>query len=576
MSRPSIECILHELQASIQSSSEIDFAVLSERYRDLDEGSLASLDELARAWNRLWQALHEERTDQMELGPELPAQDSSELPTLKPTLSDTSAQDGTLTERMATRPFGDYDILEEVARGGMGVVYRARHQKLGRTVALKKILAGELAGAGDVRRFRTEAQAAARLDHPNIVPVFEVGEIDGQHFFTMAFVNGVDLGKYVVAHRLSYQRIATLVNQIALAIDYAHSQGVIHRDLKPANILVDSDHMPRVMDFGLAKRLDQESDLTCSGEVMGTPGYMAPEQASGNIREVGRAADIYAIGAILYFCLTSRPPFLAGSPVETLVKILESEPPTPRSINRAVPVELERICLRCMEKDPKHRYGSALAVAEELDRYLKGQPILAEAPSLQNRFRRFAKQYPGFTAHLLAIAFVLILSQARFFASGFQDGTAHIQVSVLLLGWIAFCSAMHFVTGLRHAVTAQQWIEAIWLCMDVLFLSGLLYLLTTETHDPSLALIGFPMLIVASGLFFRVRLVCLMTIVSILAFAILQIATAHLPRFVHYQIGFAVLLAIIGGCIMYQIRRVRLLTQYFDSKRQTSISQKEG
>ncbi len=476
-----------------------------------------------------------------------------------------SASTGRVLFSQSTSPdccFGHYEIIEEIARGGMGVVYKARHIQLGRVVALKMILAGELAGPEDVRRFQTEAQAAAHLDHPNIVPVFEVGEVHGQHFFTMGFVSGPDLGDFVRREKLSPQRIATIVQQIARAIEYAHSRGVIHRDLKPSNVLIDNDCVPRVTDFGLAKRLEDQSELTRSGEVLGTPGYMAPEQAAGQSGSIGRAADIYAIGAVLYFCLTHRPPFRAATALETLVQILENEPPAPRSLNKSIPEPMERICLRCLERDPKDRYQSASEVAAELGRFLQGQEVMASTPSLLSRIKRFAKRSPAFAAHLTAIGFALALAQVRYLTSDTRTWDLHVMITALLSSWLVFSAIVHLVA---QKARGEIWADTFWLCGDAIFLTCLIYLLTSPIHDPAILLVAYPLLVVAGGLFFHVRLVLFVLIVSEIAYVVLQLATREMPRYLHYQICFMVVLALIGACVMHQIRRVRMLSQYFES-----------
>ena len=241
------------------------------------------------------------------------------------------------------RAFGEYELLEEIARGGMGVVFKARQTRLNRTVAVKMILAGELADHDDVERFLTEAEAAAGLDHPGIVPVYECGQIDGQHFFSMGFVEGQSLAALLAAGPLPAQKAAELLLEVAEAVAYAHDQGVIHRDLKPANILLDRDGRPRVTDFGLAKRVTGDSSLTRTGQAIGTPSYMPPEQAAGKLDEIGPAADVYSLGAVLYAALTGRPPFQAASPLDTLLQVLEQEPAAPRQLNPDVPRDLETI-----------------------------------------------------------------------------------------------------------------------------------------------------------------------------------------------------------------------------------------
>jgi serine/threonine protein kinase len=286
---------------------------------------------------------------------------------------------------LSTQEFGDYDQLSEIARGGMGVVYRARQKGLNRIVALKMILAGRLAGPDDLKRFLTEAEAAARLQHPNIVQVHEVGKVDGQHFFCMEYIDGPTLAQRLAAGPLPSRSAARYVRTIAQAVHYAHRQGILHRDLKPSNILIDVHDEPHVTDFGLAKKLGGGSGQTLSGAVMGTPSYMAPEQAAGKIGELTPACDVYGLGAVLYECLTGKPPFRSETPVDTLLHVMDREPVPPRLLNPKVDRDLETICLKCLEKDTRHRYGSAEALAEDLDRYLNGESIAARSFNVLDR-----------------------------------------------------------------------------------------------------------------------------------------------------------------------------------------------
>jgi WD40 repeat protein len=300
-----------------------------------------------------------------------------------------------------------YEILGELGRGGMGVVYRARQIALNRTVALKMILAGGHAGAADLRRFRAEAEALAGLQHPNVVQVHEVGEHDGLAYFSLELCPGGSLAQRLKGTPLAPPEAARLVETLARAVHAAHQKGVVHRDLSPGNVLFAADGAPKVSDFGLAKRLDGAT-RTASGAVMGTPSYMAPEQAAGRSKEVGPAADVYALGAILYECLTGRPPFKAASALDTLLQVLGDEPVAPRSLNARVPLDAETICLKCLHKEPARRYASALALAEDLRRFLAGEPIAARPVGAFERCRRWARRNPVVAA--LAAAVVLVLA----------------------------------------------------------------------------------------------------------------------------------------------------------------------
>jgi serine/threonine-protein kinase len=277
------------------------------------------------------------------------------------------------------RQFGDYELLSELGRGGMGVVYKARQLSLGRTVALKMILRGELASPAELARFQAEAQAVARLDHPHIVPVYEVGEHEGQPYFTMKYVSGTTLARRLAEGPVSAADAATLLAPVCEAIHYAHERGVLHRDLKPSNILIDRDGRSLVTDFGLAKRIEGDSRLTTTGAIIGTPCHMAPEQAAGRRGQVGPASDVYSLGTILYQMLTGRPPFQAASPVDTVLLLLEQEPLPPRLLNARADRELEMIALKCLQKPPELRYATAQALADDLRAFLADEPIAARS-----------------------------------------------------------------------------------------------------------------------------------------------------------------------------------------------------
>jgi serine/threonine protein kinase len=288
----------------------------------------------------------------------------------------------------AGRRFGDYTVVCEIGRGGMGVVYRARQQSLNRVVALKMILPGALASGDDLQRFRIEAEATAGLKHPRIVTVHEVGEVEGCHYYSMDFIEGISLAQKLKDGPLSSRSAARYVQTVAKAIHHAHRKGILHRDLKPSNILLDAEDEPHVTDFGLAKRMGGDSGQTRTGAVLGTPSYMAPEQAGGKLKELGPATDVYGLGAILYECLTGRPPFQAATPVDTVMQVIERDPAPPSLVNPGVERDLETICLKCLEKHAANRYASAEELADDLRRYLDGESIRASSVNVLDYLAR--------------------------------------------------------------------------------------------------------------------------------------------------------------------------------------------
>jgi len=328
------------------------------------------------------------------------------------------------------RYFGDYALQEEIARGGMGIVYRAQQISLNRTVALKMILADTFASSVQVERFRLEAEAAAGLDHPHIVPIYEVGEHDSHPYFSMKLVVGGNLSKEIPQLIQNPRRVAGLLATVAEAVHHAHQRGILHRDLKPANILLDTEGQPYVTDFGLAKR-SGDSSKTQTGAVLGTPSYMPPEQAVGR-KDLSTAADVYSLGAILYECLTGRPPFKGESTLDTLLLVQHQEPARPHTLNPHVSRDLETICLKCLEKEPRQRYTSALELAEDLRAFLDDKPIRARPLSSWERGVKWCRRNRTLAALLVVsvvtVVAIGILGVGLYYGRQLSDALAAAQV----------------------------------------------------------------------------------------------------------------------------------------------------
>jgi serine/threonine-protein kinase len=333
------------------------------------------------------------------------------------------------------RRFGDYELLEELGHGGMGVVYRARQINLNRAVALKMLLLGQFSSEQSIRRFQREARAAAALHHPNIVSIYETGEIEGQHYFTMEYVEGRSLASLLRDGPLASRQAAAYCKCIAEAMTAAHKAGILHRDLKPANILIDLFDQPRITDFGLAKWFAQppgspdspaqvreahangtsdprKADITITGQMAGSPNYLAPEYAAGNLQHVGPGSDLYSMGAILYECLTGRPPFLAPTLQETLLRIGDSDPLAPRTLNASVPRDLETVCLKCLEKELERRYRSSQELADDLERFLRGAPVQARSIGPLTKGWRWCRRKPLIASLALALSLAVTLGIA--------------------------------------------------------------------------------------------------------------------------------------------------------------------
>ncbi len=303
---------------------------------------------------------------------------------------------------------GDYELLEIIAHGGMGVVYKARQKSLNRIVALKLLLGGVHASEDFKRRFRREAELAAKLQHPNIVPIYEVGEHEGQLYFSMEYVRGRDFAKLAHRRPLSPENAARYLKIVAETVQFAHNHGVLHRDLKPANILLGADDRPRITDFGLACHAREDSSLTASGTTLGTPAFLPPEQASVKRDKVGTWSDVYSLGAVMYYLLTGREPFSGETLLDTLQQVLIAEPKLPREIRPLIPEDLQTICLKCLCKDPRERYPTAGELANDLDRFLKREPVIARPPGWTKRLTMWCNRQP-LAASLSALLAIVVL-----------------------------------------------------------------------------------------------------------------------------------------------------------------------
>src|SRR6266566_640370 len=327
--------------------------------------------------------------------------------------------------------FGDYELLEQIGRGGQGVVFRARQKSLNRIVALKVIGLGHWATEAHLKRFRLEAEAAARLEHPGIVPIHEVGERDGSCYFSMKFVEGGQLDEVVRRAPMSIRQAVEVIAKVARTVHYAHEHGILHRDIKPGNILLDAKGEPHLTDFGLARSIESESTVTRTMEVLGTPSYMAPEQAVGNNAAVSSVTDVYGLGAVLYQLLTGQPPFAGGTTYETIRLLRDTEPRQPRLLNPKVDRDLSTICLKCLEKDPKRRYASALTLAEDLEHWLKHEPILARHTGIFTRGRKWLRRNLTIALLILSLAALAAAIGWNVWKSEFVPSPAATGIAVL-------------------------------------------------------------------------------------------------------------------------------------------------
>jgi ABC-type phosphate/phosphonate transport system substrate-binding protein/tRNA A-37 threonylcarbamoyl transferase component Bud32 len=397
-----------------------------------ETGQPVDSQSLLRRYPQFADELHEFFRDDHHLAnvlrPSTPATPSTEARTI-------AGDESPPADSPGRRAFGDFELLEEIGRGGMGIVYKARQSSVGRIVAIKMILSGRFASAAEVRRFEVEARNAANLEHPNIVPVHEIGCVAGQHYFTMRLVEGGSLAGSKGRFTRDPRAAAKLVATVARAVHYAHQHGILHRDLKPSNILLDDHDQPQVTDFGLARRLQDDSRLTMSGDQVGSPQYMSPEQARGE-RAVTTATDVYGLGATLYELLTGRAPFTSASRDEVLRHVREVDPPRPSAIGPKIDRDLETICLKCLEKEPARRYPTAEALAQDLERWLRHEPIEARPAGAILRLRRWIRRHPAVTTviSVLIIALIVVTALMRRYTVVAEDRANLIHLQSIMIG----------------------------------------------------------------------------------------------------------------------------------------------
>jgi eukaryotic-like serine/threonine-protein kinase len=472
-------------------------------------------------------------------------------------------EDDTAIDAGSLRPgedvFDRFELLEELGRGGMGVVYRARQTDLGREVAIKMILSNRLASREDVRRFRVEARTAASITHPNVVGIHEVGEHRGQSFFTMDYVRGPSLANKVSRGPLDPHEAARLLAKLARAVHHLHENGIVHRDLKPSNVLVDEQGEPRLTDFGLAKLFEGTDDQTRTGTILGTASYMAPEQAAGRLDRVGPRTDVYGLGAILYELLTGRPPFREEHPLDTLVQVLEGEPERPTRLNPLVPADLETICRQCLEKEPDQRYASAAALADDLEHFLREEPIEAGSEPIWRRARRWARRQPALVSRLVCIVLAAGIVQGRYFLQGGDLGYLGLVMSIFA-AWAVASSAFQWLADRPGWRTVAQYG---WISSDVLLETIALFIMH-GTVGP--IVMGYPLVVAAAGLFYRIGLVAYAAGLSIAAYTLFVFTRHDYGEHPHYAGIFCVLLAVQGFIVAYQVHRVRILSRYYGER----------
>jgi len=453
--------------------------------------------------------------------------------------------------------FGDYAIVEEIDRGGMGVVYKATHVHLGRTVALKLIRSGELASNEEIQRFRIEAEAAGALTHPGIVPIFEVGQLHDLVYYTMAYIDGQSLSDIVEEGGLDPQEAMRILYKLCAAVAYAHRNGVYHRDLKPANVLLDRSGQPIIIDFGLAKNANRDQSLTMTGQILGTPAYMPPEQATGKA-VIGPASDVYSLGAILYYLCAGQAPFSGPTPFDILLQVLDRDPPAPSKLNRRVSRELDYICQKALAKDPQARYQTADELATDLQTVLRGEPLDCPRTRFIERLESWWRREPILFSHVCGIGATTLIAAVAHWIRNDNSPAFPYRMGLLFVWLIASFVLQRWVMRARYRDMACL----SWAAVDVV-----LYTTLVAIADPprSMLLIGYPMMMVASSLFYRKRFVGFMTTLCIVGFLVLAIFSPEADfRRIDFCAIFLCGLGVICLTLLAMIRRMRGMSSYFE------------
>lgn len=559
--KPRIESLLELLEDSEKVLLLYEL-VLLELYLLREQGDLPSIqDYLNRFPNHINTINEAFLKNQNSILPEFKNNAFYESPTLQIKSHPDPLPDK--LEEPTFKSFGDYELIEEIARGGMGIVYRARHKRLNRWVAVKMILSGRFASPIEVRRFIHEVETVANLDHPNIVPVYEIGEQENQPFYSMKLVQGVNLSVHKALISNDKPSIARLMATIARAIHYAHERGFLHRDIKPSNIMIDTDGKAYIMDFGLSININCRQNLSGSGTIVGTPSYMSPEQATGQKLLLTERIDIYSLGAVLYELLTGRPPFQAQTVMETLIQVMEREPSPPSQIRCDIPEDLEAICMKCLCKSPIERYSTANELAFDLEKFAKGESLNFRPKRPWTKLRHWARREPDLAARIGGFLIFGTFVQINYYLNTVPNIRSRFLVTVITILWGMGAYGFHVALKKQKRV---ETIRMFWLSSEVLLLTVILGI---QNNPQSLGVVIYPVLIAASGLWYRENLVWKITGLSVVAYTALIIIyfleneLSTLPSSANIVMGS---LFMTGFVVSQQVKRLWAISSYYEKR----------